>query len=59
MLIDMGHMQTTVVITEITASGPILLASGHDANLGALSFDDKLFHHFATIAQTKYQSQVL
>jgi molecular chaperone DnaK (HSP70) len=58
-LVDMGHVQTTVVVVALDAqSVPTKLAVAHDHDLGAFHFDLQLFHHFAGICLSKHSTPV-
>ena len=74
MLVDMGHVQTTVCIvmfpdtqntqtpnsstTEAVLEMPRLLAVTHDHNLGAHDFDNRIFDHFASACLLNHSTKV-
>jgi len=49
----MGHTQSTAVLVEVSADGPLKIATNHDNDLGALFFDFRLYEHFCSICVAK------
>lgn len=62
LIVDMGHIQTTVVIVEFgndNDAPPKKVAVAHDNNLGSYQFDLQLFHHFANVCLSNHATKVI
>lgn len=62
LIVDMGHIQTTVVIVEFGSdndAAPKKVAVSHDNNLGSYQFDLQLFDHFANVCLAKHATKVI
>lgn len=67
-LVEVGHVQTTVVLVKIEpvtsefsngiAPGISKLSHAHDSNLGSYHFDLKLVEHFSEVCLTKHHTKI-
>ncbi|TDH68519.1 hypothetical protein CCR75_000479 [Bremia lactucae] len=58
-IVDMGHTSTSVTIVKLTPAGETLVATEADVELGAETFDRRLFEHFQNEVQEKHQLSVV
>lgn len=64
-IIEVGHTQSIVIVTSIGGAedacsmAPMKLGYAHDAALGGLYFDFKLFEYFASICEKNHGTKVM